>query len=157
MRAEIIRLFGIANDVLVKEHNGERKGSTLHIRNENRHVLVAKRSDPAAPEDDACRYDFFASEKTIRLCDHPEDTLSWQSHDMEKKQFPGGVRFKIVGLIVAISGFKAEEDEVAVLWIGVKMGWMQSKDAFAAAQISSNSRYRILMQKLDEAEELQAA
>ena len=72
-------------------------------------------------------------------------------------QFPGAVRFKLVAVIMAISGFTAEEDEAAVLWIGIKMGWMQSKEAFAAAQISSNSRYRVLVQKFDEAEQLQAA
>lgn len=154
---KLIRLFDIVNGVLVEEHNGERKGSTLHLRNENRHVMLMNRSNPNAPEDDACRYDFFASEKTFRLCGHKDHVLSWQSRNMDLMQFPGAVRFKLVAVIMAISGFTAEEDEAAVLWIGIKMGWMQSKEAFAAAQISSNSRYRVLVQKFDEAEQLQAA
>jgi hypothetical protein len=152
----LIRLFDIANGVLVAEHNGDRKGSTLHLRNEQRHVMLMNRSMTEVPEDDGCRYDFFASEKTFRLCGHKNHILSWQSSNMDLMQYPGAVRFIWVSVIMAISGFTAEEDEAAVLWIGKKMGWISEPDAYEASQISNNSRYRDLLQKFNEAERLAA-
>lgn len=141
---KMIRLFDIVNSVLVKEHNGDRKGSTLHLRNENRHVMLMNRSNPNAPENDACRYDSYAQEKSFRLCGHKDHVLSWQSRNNELGQFQGAARFRLVGIIMAISGFTAEEDEAAVLWIGYKMGWVSLDEAWEISQISENSRYRDL-------------
>ena len=157
MHNEIMRLYRLVNAVLVQVHGGERAGSSLHVRNEDGHVLLAERSDPRISEDIACRYDFHASEKTMRLCDHHDHTLSWQSHDLQKKQFPGGVRFNVGGVIIAISGFTPAEDEAAVLWIGMKMGWMSDSSVQQTARISRNTRYVDLFEKFNQAERQQAA
>ena len=149
-RRRLQRLLAIVVEVLTNEHADARVGATFNIRNEKRHVLYDERAGRAV-EDLACCYDFYAGEKTFRLVGFPDHVLSWQSSDPANGRYAGGVRFPN-GLVAALSGYKAEEDEAATLWIGVKMDWWTKTDATNAASISKNPRYFELFQKFDRLE-----
>jgi len=75
---------------------------------------------------------------------------SWESKNEELEHFQGAARAPN-GLLGGFSGFLAEEDETLVLWVFMKMGWIDGKDAYAASLISANSRYGTLVQKFNQA------
>lgn len=136
-KAKLCRLLDIVVDVLTKEWRGERGGGSFNIRNEKAWILFDERSGEA-DENSFVRTDFFAGEKTFRLCQNPTHRLSFESHNMELQQYPGGVRFGN-GLVGALSGYKWQEDEAATLWIGISMGWITLKKAAELTHISSNT------------------
>ena len=141
----------VAVEVLVKQHGGTRGGGFFNLRDPNGKTIFENpfRSPAAAKAD---KYQRLAGEKTSRLGHHPEHILSWQSKNEALEQYQGAACAPN-GMLGGFSGFTAEEDEALVLWVFIKMGWMTGKQAYAAAQISSNSRWMVLSQMFDLAEE----
>lgn len=141
----------VAVAVLEQVHNGARGGGVFNLRGPNGEVVFSDLfRNPA--KDKIEKYDRLAAEKTKRLWTYPNHTLSWESMNVDLEQYQGAA-CATNGLLGGFSGFTAEEDEALVLWIFIKMGWMSGKEAYTAAQISSNSRWHVLSQMFDLVEE----
>lgn len=140
----------VAVAVLVDEHNGERGGGFLNLRDANGKIVFEYPfRSPSSNKTQSYRE--FAREKTSRLEGYPEHVLSWQSKNEALQQYQGAVRAPN-GLLGSFSGFTGEEDETIILWAFTKMEFLSGKEAYQAAQISSNSRYAYLVQKFNQAE-----
>lgn len=141
--------ISIAVSVLVNEHKRQREGGSFSLRYPSGLILFSRRF--GKPDlNKASKYDRLAAEKTKRLARHSEHILSWESRNEELEQYQGAARSPN-GLLGGFSGFPAEEDEVLVLWVFTKMGWLDGKEAHVAAQISANSRYVVLVQQFNRA------
>lgn len=139
----------VAVATLVREHNGTRGGGHFNLRSPSGTILFEGRFGKPA-SDKAAKYERLAAEKTERLALHLDHVLSWQSKNDELEQYQGAVRAPN-GLLGGFSGFPAEEDEVLVLWVFWKMGWLNGTEVNEAIEISSNSRYRVLFEQFTRA------
>jgi len=129
-------LFKSVVHVLTDEHadTDGRSGAVINLCAWDGRELLHERAG-TAPEDKFGSYETNALNKNVTLLENPEHQLSFQSHNMEKGPYPGGARFP-VELILSISGFAWQEDEVGVLWIGYMMGWIEHEDALELVKIS---------------------
>ena len=136
---KVRRLFKNVVAVLTAEHadTDGRAGAAANLCAWSGEGLLDTR-EGTAPEDKFDSYVHNALNKVLTLLDHPEHRLSFESHNMETGPYPGGARFP-TELILAISGFTWQEDEVGVLWIGYKMGWIELKEAMRLVKTSQES------------------
>lgn len=132
----VCALFATTVRVLAAQprETDKREGAVIHFCTDNYRELLLKR-EGTAPEDKFLSYETNAPAKTQTLHDHPTHQLSFQSRVMNTGPHPGGARFPN-GLLLAISGFTWQEDEIAVLWIGWQMRWITLNEALNLAKLS---------------------
>jgi hypothetical protein len=136
---KVEKLFAVVTKVLTARHatGDKRSGASLYLATSDGEELYKTRKG-TAPEEKFRSYDENAFDKVQTLIEHPEHQLSFQSHNMETGPYPGGARFLKL-LLLAISGFTWQEDEIGVLWIGLKMGWIELKEVTALIRISQDN------------------
>ncbi len=82
------------------------------------------------------KYAEFAQEKPVRLLEHPDHCLSWESRDPDNNKWGGAVND---GLFVwSFSGLSEEQDEALVLMASHLCGRIRNGDPKAMAEISNN-------------------
>ena len=136
-KQQVKMLFETVVAVLAKVNKDGRKGAVCSLQQPDGTNILEHEAGMATREAFA-RYLLNARNKNTTLKLHPAHTLSWQSHSMETGPYPGGVR-ATNGLLLAISGFAWQEDEVGSLWVHYKFGWMSYEDACMAANISGTN------------------
>jgi len=91
------------------------------------------------------KYRRLAEEKCVRLAEHEDHDLSFQSKDEAKGQYQGAICFKATSspqiLIVSFSGLPAEADEAYCLLLSVKSECLDMAGAIELASISNNKTF----------------
>jgi hypothetical protein len=125
---KVEQLFSIVTNVLTAIHSDgdNHSGAVILLCTNAGDELLSKRKGTGS-EQKFIDCEHYATKKIKTLLDHPEHRLSFESCDMANGPYPGGARFPPL-LLLAISGFTWQEDEVSVLWIGFKMGWIELKE-----------------------------
>lgn len=97
-------------------------------------LLIMSIGDP--PAEKISRYFELCQEKAARLLANPTDLSSWQSRDVEKCQYGGGIRTR--DHVLAFSGHIEKADEAVLVNAACTLGWMESSTAGAIASFSDN-------------------
>ncbi|MDD2786164.1 MAG: hypothetical protein PHS79_04735 [Patescibacteria group bacterium] len=93
--------------------NKWRKGGWLCILDPDGKIFFHEPIGEVPAEKDE-KYKALAAEKALRLHEHPEHNMSWQSRDPDKNQWGGAARHPD-GWIISFSGFSEFWDEYLVL------------------------------------------
>jgi hypothetical protein len=135
-RRKVLTLFGIVIKVLAQKHKSTDKkaGAIIQLLTSNGEEQLFRRAGTTS-EDKFQIFEDYVVCKSMTLYRNPEHSLSFESCDMQDGPYPGGARFP-KGQILSISGFTWQEDEISVLWIGYKLGWITLRDVMKLAKIS---------------------
>ena len=136
-KQQVKMLFETVVEVLTEVNKDSRKGAVCSLQQSDGANIFEHEAGTATREAFA-RYLLNARNKNKTLVKYPLHILSWQSHNMQTGPYPGGVR-GANGLLFSISGFAWQEDEVGVLWIHCKFGWMSYEEVCKAANISGTN------------------
>lgn len=87
----------------------------------------------------AAQFIHFGTEKAIRLSKNPDHQTSWQSRDVDAKQYGGAIRIAFNGgyFIFSFSGLPECWDEALMLGVAIRMKWMTREDAHSIAHEST--------------------
>ncbi|MFA6227535.1 MAG: hypothetical protein WC631_03635 [Candidatus Paceibacterota bacterium] len=114
MNAEAIScIVFAANSILpraCKLDGRDRKGGYLCVAEPDGKIVLVMLIGEVPDLEKANLFKTFCQEKATRLAQNPEHISSWQTRDVEKKQYGGAVRTG-KGYIYSFSGFTEEVDE----------------------------------------------
>ena len=125
-----------------------RTGGFLCVRCDDREqpFLIAQIGYVAREKAD--RYFRLCQEKAVRLAQHPDHRLSWQSRDPSVEQYGGAVRFinridSACSFIFSFSGLPEDGDEASMALIGPEVDFASTESLLALAAISKNELLRM--------------